>query len=92
MPDANDEKYLRLLAFASVQTADINILLELIQRLEACLRPAHPELPAMHQLFLKRRDEELRRNLEAAEKTQPELAAHILALIEATRPLYPPET
>lgn len=85
----NDEA-LRLHAASAIQTADTIALFRLIREVEYHVRPLCPSMPDLADEFVRLRQQELERYLEAGESNNPARAAALLAEIERVRPLYPP--
>lgn len=77
----NDD-ILRLKAKLLVQAADTSALLTTIQLIENAVRPAHPDLPDLSQVFLTRRKAVLHLILEQLETRNPAFAAQMQALID----------
>lgn len=84
-----EQELLRLRALLMVQAADTSCLLELVLELEDALRPAHPDLPDLAAVFLRRRIELVHHQLEELEKTQPALAAQLQQLIDHASKHFP---
>jgi hypothetical protein len=84
-----EEEVLRLHAQNVCQSAEISALAYIYLSLRDRLAPAIPELPTLSEDFVRERKKSIQAQLELIEKTRPEFAARLQALIDSSSTILP---